>query len=498
MALSASAQPESLLDYAERPLGTCADGTPLMFHFLPAQGKLTDFKLSLDFPYILVADGGGDRLYSTETFKKIAHIDLGKRKLAQVTPQGYVTYSLDGLFNVALGRPSFFNFKGERVWKGKDMMAACDGHNGVIVCTRTQDTDVLVGNDLSTGKQLWQIRISGGGHLPWGSQYIDPSDCRMYYLMGEELLRLNVVTGDTLRHVFAASVPQPVEPTSAMITRGIPANQDFISEALHSYSVDGPVLTGTHSNILPEADRLYVADAYNVYCFDRSLRTVWQTALPEATGSKSAIRFDGGRLCLINYGLAFQKGTTVTYGRPFMAAYDKETGRQLSLAIPVMEENVKGGIYVGGRVYWQTDRGFLYTDEGENRTHELAWQPKTVHTPDDYYPDVVVHDSVWIVEQGMLRSVTTDRNHLVVEVYHRDINVIGGDGSCAFIPSDEAYFRTTGNVYVTNNGETAENDFVIIDPVSHKVKYSFRTDGQVLQDQRGHIYVATAQGVGIR
>ena len=89
--------------------------------------------------------------------------------------------------------------------------------------------------------------------------------------MGDSLIRLNVVTGDTLRHAFTAGVKEPLKSrfSFAKERRTLPSS-DFTREAIFSTGI-GAVLTGTHSNIIFSDDSLFVADAEHFYCLDKNL-----------------------------------------------------------------------------------------------------------------------------------------------------------------------------------------------------------------------------------
>ncbi len=97
--------------------------------------------------------------------------------------------------------------------------------------------------------------------------------------MGDSLIRLNVVTGDTLRHAFTAGVKEPLKSrfSFAKERRTLPSS-DFTREAIFSTGI-GAVLTGTHSNIIFSGDSLFVADAEHFYCLDKKLNTRWMADL---------------------------------------------------------------------------------------------------------------------------------------------------------------------------------------------------------------------------
>ena len=482
-------------DYQEVAFGKCADGSNLKCRYIPADGKLRTFTITSEMPYLIIFDDGGARVLDKTTLRKIADLKLGSKEFVQINNDGYIMCSDNVAFFSREGRPTFYNFKGEKVWSSKYGTTITDRYDNVVVCEKKWGE--YVAYDMSTGKELWQRTIACSKHYPWADMYTDRHDRKSYYLKGDKLVKLNILTGDTICHSFSAGVKEPIKSRLSLVRRQMPTSWDFQSEEEFSSAIGNFILTGTHSNIIDTCNCLYVADARNLYCFDKNLKTLWQTVLPDGMGSKSNIRIEGSRVCLINYGVAFQKGLIGRCGKPFIASYDKSTGKQLSLDKPEISKKVQGGIYVDGRAYWQTARGFLYNDEGDSTIHEISWEPKTDKAPLQDYPDFVICDTVGIVKDGMFIDVPTNKHQLVVEVYGSDVNVIKSDGTCELIPASEVYIHKSGQVFSSNNGFDRPNHFVIVDPTTHKVKYSFQNIVGVLQDKDGNIFVGTKQGVGV-
>ena len=482
-------------DYQEVAFGKCADGSNLKCRYIPADGKLRTFTITSEMPYLIIFDDGGARVLDKTTLRKIADLKLGSKEFVQINNDGYIMCSDNVAFFSREGRPTFYNFKGDKVWSSKYGTTITDRYENVVVCEKKWGE--YIAYDMSTGKELWQRTIACSKHYPWAEMYIDRHDRKSYYLKGDKLVKLNILTGDTICHSFSAGVKEPIKSRLSLVRRQMPTSWDFQSEEEFSSAIGNFILTGTHSNIIDTCNCLYVADAKNLYCFDKNLKTLWQTALPDGMGSKSNIRIEGSRVCLINYGVAFQKGLIGRCGKPFIASYDKSTGKQLSLDKPEIRKKVQGGIYVDGRAYWQTARGFLYNDEGDSTIHEISWEPKTDKAPLQDYPDFVICDTVGIVKDRMFIDVPTNKHQLVVEVYGSDVNVIKSDGTCELIPASEVYIHKSGQVFSSNNGFDRPNHFVIVDPTTHKVKYSFHNIVGVLQDKDGNIFVGTKQGVGV-
>ena len=496
--LSAHAQKKSLLDYQEIQLGKYADGRPMLFHFIPTDGELKLFLTVSDQHLMLMGDNKGCKLFDTETFEEIAEPNFKGRPLYQLTRNGYLSYSQGKMFLFGYGQPVFYNFNGEKVWSSKYELLMADRPFHVVICAENRKGDHLIAYDMETGKTLWRQTIARYWHDFLAELNIDKSvkDQRIYYLMGDSLIRLNVVTGDTLRHAFTAGVKEPVKSRFSLAkARYTFPSRDFTQEALNS-DVYGPILTGTHSNIIFSGDTLFVTDAKNIYCLDKNLKSIWASRLPEGCGSKSTIKIFGDQICMQNYGIAFQGGILARYGHPFTATFDRNTGKQLSLEMIDIKKKVMGGIMVKGRTYWQTDNQFFYNEEGDSTVHQIKWKPNTARAPQENHFDYVICDTVGVNKDGILQNVITNDHQLVLEVYGQDVNVIKDDGTCDFLSADSVFFSDGNNVYSTNNDINQVNTFIIVDPKTRKIESSFHLKGSVGCDKNGNIYVVTKSGVG--
>lgn len=496
---TSSAQNKSILDYSEIAMGKCADGSNLMFHFIPTDGELKGFLYTDSIPYIVIFDRKGKHLYNTETLRYIGDLKYGNKELEQINNDGYLAYSKGGLFGFSYGKPTFYDFNNNEVWSSKNEVLLSNRVCNVAICTQDNKGEDLIAYNLSTGKELWQTTIPFKRHYPWGEASFDNKDDNIVYLMANSLVRLNMLTGDTICHEFTAGIKEPTSSIFSFSKKRKIYGSQFYDDLIFS-NVPGSTLTGTHSNLLYSGDSIYVADANNLYCFDKNLKAIWTVAFPEGMGANSEINIYGDKLYLQNFGVAFQHGLIGRYGKPFAAVYNKYNGKQLSFVAPNIEPKITGGIFVKGRAYWQSDKKLFYTDEGDSIVHQIDWKPNTFSFPNDYYSDYVIYDTIGIVKKDTMVYVPTNKDQLVMEVYGKDFNIIHSDGTCELLSYGEAYpYSSKHEVYRTNNDYNKYNTSVIVDPKTMKVLYSFHlSNGHVFQDKTGNIFVTTKQGVGFR
>lgn len=92
------------------------------------------------------------------------------------------------------------------------------------------------------------------------------------------------------------------------------------------FSMD--VFNGLASNVILSDSVLYWASREEIAAFDSiDGHVLWKTRLPEKAGSRSNIFETDTSIFVINRGVAVFLNRYIEYGRPFLAAYEKTTGR---------------------------------------------------------------------------------------------------------------------------------------------------------------------------
>lgn len=487
--------------YPEITLARNDDGTDLKATFISFASGLKSSMFTEGLPYLVLEDNDGViRIYDLTTLKTMSEIKPKEGTFAQVTRDRYLVYK-NSSFLKADRVPTVCDFNNQKVWTSRYDIVLSDRLNNVAVCyqlsmSKGWSQGNMVGYNLSNGEELWRVTIPQHRHSAWCNVY-HPSGTPYYYLMADSLVRLNILTGDTVRHAFKAAVDEPMKSVFSIVKARSFNSGAWTREAVHSYSsgIDARVLTGTHSGWVVNGDTLYVADADHLYAFDRDLKPLWQTALPDGVGAFSQLREDGGRLMLVGFGEAFQNGYIGRCGKPFAAYYDKSSGRQLAFQLVNIKEKVTGGCIVPGRVYWEDDKGYFFTNEGDTTATRIAWKPKSLREPLPNHPDRIICDTVGVLRNGKLELITTDRNQLVVELYGKDVYLIQTDGTAQMIKAEDVYFHDLYDLYSTNAEPSCH--YVRIDPVTHRVKQGFTTTGKVSVNKSGDIFIRIKNGLGI-
>lgn len=492
---------QQISQYPEITLAKCDDGTELKGTYITFASGLKAAGITDELPYLVLVDNDDmTHIYDKSTLRTLSLIKPRAGSFSQVTRDGYLMTKASSVLK-ADNVPTFYTFDGQKVWTCKNDIALSDRRLNVVVCYRQPfgkkwHDGMMVAYDLSTGRELWQRTIPHHRHFAWGDAF-HQSGSPDYYLMADSLVRINVLTGDTVRHAFVAGVTEPLKSRFSIVRSRMPTSSAWAREARYSYEpmVAGAILTGTHSNWLAKGDTLFVADALHLYALSLDLKTLWQTPLPEGLGARSMLREDGNRLLLAGFGVAFQNGLIGRCGSPFTASYDKTSGRQLTMGRIDLRAKAIGGCVVPGRTYWQDDKGFWFTNEGDTTATRIDWKPKTDRQPKDDYPDRVICDTVGVLRDGKLLPVVTDARQLVVELYGEDVYVVHDDGTAEMLKAEDVYFRVKRNIY--SNNATSPSHYVVVDPETRRVKQGFTTQGHVTIDKGGDLYIRMKQGMGI-
>ena len=223
-------------------------------------------------------------------------------------------------------------------------------HNGILLAMGAA-RERFYGYDLTTGKELWEVKISHDG----GISDVYSMDDDHVLLVADDLVKINTKTGKKKSLDIKTSILNGKQLT-AQILVGVASAVSIAAVASagggtfyyfvpnggkrqHTsngmlYTINGSpnAITKLSSNILQGGDLYYLADRDSVRCFDENLNIQWATKLISGYGSHSYLRLSGDTLWMVNYGIAtFRSIEQSNTGRPFVAAFNARTGEQLLL-----------------------------------------------------------------------------------------------------------------------------------------------------------------------
>ncbi len=107
------------------------------------------------------------------------------------------------------------------------------------------------------------------------------------------------------------------------------------------------VVTDIASNVWMEDTSFYFASRESMARLDVDGTTRWSCELPRKKTSKSSVFTTDSLVFVINYGYAFLDNRKVNFGKPFIAAFNKKTGRQ-AFQTEIDESEVQIADYILG------------------------------------------------------------------------------------------------------------------------------------------------------
>jgi outer membrane protein assembly factor BamB len=475
-------------------LGKYADGTPVKATFITMDEGFGEISTFPYVPYVLLRDKNKNGyVINKEDFHLVA----------KIKGDDDIFLLRNGYYKNSSKRTTFFDYKGKKlrsvpinaVWYD-DSLDVIIGYNNAI---RFYDAEMSAYR-ISTGELLWKQKLPHRYHWPWYDRLRDSEHKNMLYLMTDSLVRLDVVTGKTIKMPFTAGVEEPLKSKFSLVRTRLIFRRDCKEAYMceFPYTADG-VLSGTHSRMTLSGDTLFVADAKNLYCLDKQLNKRWATPLPADAGAKSDIRLLGDRIFLTNYGVAFQKGLLGRCGKPFVAEYDRHTGKELSVTFPDIKNKLSDGGTVAGRTYWQDDKGLMYNNQGEAEVHRIEWKAPVKKAEEAEEQDECYYwtvDTVYQYTEGRMNAIVTDAHQVLVEANAQDVYLLKDDGTKQIFKADSIFFKDSKDMY-SNNGEKRTTFLITDDSPRQNVQMIFTFKGNLNKDDKGFLIATLPSGVGI-
>ncbi|MGI6223714.1 MAG: hypothetical protein ACOYJG_08900 [Prevotella sp.] len=225
----------------------------------------------------------------------------GNTALVQLSNLGYIS-SGKGLYADKFKTRFFDADKGKERYKIKFLPCYTDIGQDIMVGYKgiAQYGEGLSAYRISTGENLWTAATLEGGDMGIWSMTEKVDDDHIVFL-AKDLVRLNIKSG-------------------AMDFCNV---QTSSSGGLSSYVMQ-------FSNILHDGDNFYFSDAAHLQCLGNRFQQIWTVDF-DSKGTDTHLVIRGDTLIMLNTGTVLKNGyKPVNKAQPYVATYDKNTGRQLS------------------------------------------------------------------------------------------------------------------------------------------------------------------------
>ncbi|MDP4291142.1 MAG: PQQ-binding-like beta-propeller repeat protein [Bacteroidota bacterium] len=185
---------------------------------------------------------------------------------------------------------------GENKWGIKNKIHFIDGKQNIGIGYRTalfSKENALDGINLQTGEVVWSRELSN--YWGWnGVFYLNDS---VILIASQGLHAINLKDGKGWDY-DAKSV-----------------NMGFSA-----------VVTNIYSNLLADSSSIYQASKENIARLDHQGNVMWSQSLPNDMTSNSSIFINDSLIYMINKGSGYNGFKTISYGKPFLAAFNLKTG----------------------------------------------------------------------------------------------------------------------------------------------------------------------------
>lgn len=196
------------MDYGKIAMCHDSEGNAVEFYYIPTKGGLQRCAFTSDPSYVMFTDGNGTFLYDIRTMGFVGRFNVASNvEVCQMSEQGYLAYPgnsssddnaawvydncmieptvmfrrydgeyenpmlfvgygfIGGLFGAMVGnpdliQPSFFNYKGKKVWKNGNQMRLVDREKDIVLCSKKRNDNDFVAYKMSTGDIMWERKIS--------------------------------------------------------------------------------------------------------------------------------------------------------------------------------------------------------------------------------------------------------------------------------------------------------------------------------------------------
>jgi outer membrane protein assembly factor BamB len=269
---------------------------------------------------------------------------------------------------------------GNTVWQAKMSLVKIDDSEGVVIGYKNNASSKLLGYDMRTGQQLWTAKVTHDKNWGWGDAVLD--DANHLIVVCDNLVRLNMLTGETQVYKAKTAVTDVkstllqglLDVTAAVGTVALSGGR----YGYYPFYIGQNIVTSLHSNVVKDSTVYFFADRQQVVCLDSTLNTVWQTDLPDKTATHATLLQDDSLLYMFSYGYGVVAGGLKKMGRPFIAAFDKKTGKERFMNLLTLKKDiVADATLTPSGVYMMFDDGLAYQSDLRSPDTEIAlWNQK--------------------------------------------------------------------------------------------------------------------------
>lgn len=329
-------------DMKEVVIGQTMGGKDLIAHGIEFDGKVRKYKMDTTATFFMVEIAHltkNERSYKNKgeliLFDFQKGTELWRKKVNYQSDQS-VLLSEGVLFNSKGIKSSFLDIQtGQEKWSKKIFPYVLDHQNSKIWAYKNGISKKLECYDTSSGTFLWTREVPHT--YGWNYDGMINDSTRLIVSDGMHLVNINDGTGK--------SYPMKTGTTNytGAVALGALGILTGALTGVVTMPTGGNAVVELVSNVLREDSLLYFANQTQLLCLDEQLKMKWGYPLPEELTSNSELFTYDDRLYMINYGCGYRGNfrdcssayekmmMAVNIGRPFIACFDKNTGKNIYL-----------------------------------------------------------------------------------------------------------------------------------------------------------------------
>jgi len=226
-------------------------------------------------------------------------------------------------------------------------------------------TGSLAAFSLETGKDLWHRELSN--KFGWDEmKFIDST----LIVAVDGLHTFNLKTGEGWD--FDMKTGKTNEGGAIAASIGLSVLSGLVGGG--TVMVDAKVWSDMTSNLLYDNKFVFFSAKDEFVCVEiETGKEVWRVTLPEKETAKTFIRFDNEHIAVVNTGSCLKEGKEIQYGKPFLAKYEKATGKQTFFSLLDVKSPVKD-VYISTNGYYLiSNETFSHYDLAGNEKVRLRY-----------------------------------------------------------------------------------------------------------------------------
>lgn len=314
---------------------------------------------------------------------EIGFFDVKNRKLLWKQPidytRAYVSCLSEGVLITQINNKVALLSRetGSKKWETDLFPIHVDESLGLILGYRSAASNKLSAVSLQYGNELWQQKVP---HQYGWNEVFDMAENKRL-IVADDLHKLDFVTGELQTfeskpgaHDTRKALLEGLAAVAMGVATGIGSGGYY---SYYNIPTGNNMITGLASNILLHDSLYYWADRERISCIDSTLNVVWQSEFPDVKGSQSQLFVQDGKLFMLSYGYGIRDGVRRKYGRPFIACYDLNNGKEIFFnRLSVRKDIIEGAMVTDRAAFMLFDDGMAYQELTDSVVNVVPWDAK--------------------------------------------------------------------------------------------------------------------------